>query len=374
MTLLLKYATATHIYIPIVKRAVVDFAVGADWTPAAGDVKISIDGGAAANVTNLPTAIAMGNTAIWDFSMTSGEMTGAKILITVADAATKAVEDQAILVETFGNASAALVFDLSTASQVVASVTGAVGSVTGNVGGNVTGTVGSVVGAVGSVTGAVGSVTGAVGSVTGAVGSVTGNVGGNVVGTVASVVGAVGSVTGAVASVTGNVGGNVTGTVGSVVGAVGSVASGGIAAASIASGAITNAKFAAGAIDATAIADGAIDAATFAAGAINAAAIATDAITAAKIAADAIGASELAADAATEIATAVWAATMTELSAVPGVTASVLSALELVFLATRNKITQTATTTLLRNDADAATIGTSTVSDDGTTFVRGKFV
>lgn len=39
----------------------------------------------------------------------------------------------------------------------------------------------------------------------------------------------------------------------------------------------------------------------------------------------------------------------------------------------RNKMTQTSTTTLLRNDADSATIGTSTVSDDGTTFTRGEF-
>lgn len=39
----------------------------------------------------------------------------------------------------------------------------------------------------------------------------------------------------------------------------------------------------------------------------------------------------------------------------------------------RNKMTQTSTTTLLRNDADSGTIGTSTVSDDGTTFTRGEF-
>ena len=68
----------------------------------------------------------------------------------------------------------------------------------------------------------------------------------------------------------------------------------------------------------------------------------------------------------------VWAKTMTELAAVPGVTASVLSALQWIFLLSRNKITQTATTQLVRNDADSATIGTSTVSDDGTTFTRGK--
>lgn len=135
------------------------------------------------------------------------------------------------------------------------------------------------------------------------------------------------------------------------------------------SGAITAASIAADAITAAKVADGTIDATTFAAGAINAAAIATDAITAAKIAADAIGASELAADAVDEI----WAKAMTEIAAVPAVTASVIDALRWMFAISRNKITQTATTQLIRNDADAATIGTSTVSDDATTFTRGKF-
>ncbi len=114
-----KYGVARHIYIPIVKRAVVDFAVSADWTPAAGDVKISKDGGAAANVTNLPTAIAMGNTAIWDFSLTATEMQATQIVVTVADAATKAVEDQAFVIETYGNASAQDGFDISSATPTV---------------------------------------------------------------------------------------------------------------------------------------------------------------------------------------------------------------------------------------------------------------
>lgn len=111
-----KYATATHIYVPIPKRGVTDFAVGADWTPASGDVKISIDGGAAANLTNLPTAIVMGNTAQWDFSLTSSETTGKKISITVADSATKAVEDQFLSIETYGHASAQYQADYSLAN------------------------------------------------------------------------------------------------------------------------------------------------------------------------------------------------------------------------------------------------------------------
>lgn len=108
-----KYNTATNIYIPMIKRAVVDFAVSADWTPAAADVKISKDGGAAANITTLPVAITMGNTAMWNFAVSATELSAAKVVITVADAATKAVEDQTILIETFANASAQFQMDWS---------------------------------------------------------------------------------------------------------------------------------------------------------------------------------------------------------------------------------------------------------------------
>lgn len=118
MEFLRKYNAATHVYIPIVKRGVVDLAVSADWTPAAGDVKISKDGGAAANVTNLPAAITMGNAAYWDFSLTSTEMQAAKVVVTVADSATKAVEDQCFLVVTYGNASAEYPPDFSDATAL----------------------------------------------------------------------------------------------------------------------------------------------------------------------------------------------------------------------------------------------------------------
>jgi len=40
----------------------------------------------------------------------------------------------------------------------------------------------------------------------------------------------------------------------------------------------------------------------------------------------------------------------------------------------RNKVTQTNTTQKVRNTADSADIGSSTVSDDGTTFIRGAFI
>lgn len=117
-----KYGVARHIYIPVIKRDVADYAVSGDWTPAAGDVKISKDGGAAANVTNLPSAITMGNTAMWDFSLTAAEMQAAQIVVMVADSATKVVEDQTFIIETYGNASAQHELDID-AAQVAANVT-----------------------------------------------------------------------------------------------------------------------------------------------------------------------------------------------------------------------------------------------------------
>lgn len=111
-----KYNVASHVYIPMVKRAVVDFAVGADWTPAAGDCKIIKDGGAAANVGTLPVAIVSGNGAVWDFALSATELSAAKVIVTVVDSATKAVEDQGFVVETFGNASAMFQEDWSVAT------------------------------------------------------------------------------------------------------------------------------------------------------------------------------------------------------------------------------------------------------------------
>lgn len=64
---------------------------------------------------------------------------------------------------------------------------------------------------------------------------------------------------------------------------------------------------------------------------------------------------------------------MTEPTAVPAVTASLKDALEWLFVLARNKVTQTATEQKVRNDADAADIGSAAVSDDGTTFERSKF-
>jgi hypothetical protein len=171
------------------------------------------------------------------------------------------------------------------------------GNQTANLTGNLSGSVGSVTGAVGSVTAAVTlptipanwiaaagiaasalngkgdwnvGKTGYALTATTGLGNQTANITGNLSGSVGSVTGAVGSVTGAVGSVTG---------------AVGSVTA-----------------------------------------AVTLPTIPANWITAAGIAADAIGASELAADAASEIGTAVWAATGRDLSTTPPTAAAVADA------------------------------------------------
>jgi hypothetical protein len=58
----------------------------------------------------------MGNGAVWDFSLTATELQAAKIVVTVVDAATKAVEDQCFEIVTFGNASAEYAPDFSDAT------------------------------------------------------------------------------------------------------------------------------------------------------------------------------------------------------------------------------------------------------------------
>ena len=65
--------------------------------------------------------------------------------------------------------------------------------------------------------------------------------------------------------------------------------------------------------------------------------------------------------------------THAESSGVPAATASLKDSLVWLKTLSRNKITQTATTQTLRDDADGADIATSTVSDDGTTFTRGEY-
>ncbi len=105
MEVLRKRNTATTIYFPMIKVGVQDFAQGGDWTPVAADTKYSVDGGAFANTTNVPTHEGQG---FWSLALVAGEVNGMVTAIAVVDAATKAVEDQALLVATYGDSSASI--------------------------------------------------------------------------------------------------------------------------------------------------------------------------------------------------------------------------------------------------------------------------
>lgn len=98
-----KYGAAATILFPMIKAGETNFATGSDWTPVAADTQISKDEAAFGNTTNTPSHEGNG---MWSLSLTATEMQAARIMITVVDAATKAVEDQAIIISTYGNASA----------------------------------------------------------------------------------------------------------------------------------------------------------------------------------------------------------------------------------------------------------------------------
>ncbi len=65
--------------------------------------------------------------------------------------------------------------------------------------------------------------------------------------------------------------------------------------------------------------------------------------------------------------------TNTEVTAVPASTATLVSMIKWLYILSRNKLTQTSTTQIVKANDNSTTVGTSTVSDDGTTAVRGIF-
>ena len=115
MAYLRKYGTATTLLVPMIIKDDTDFAGSGDWTPASGDVKVSKDDAAFANVGTLPTAVG----TMWKFTLSATEMQCARLVVQVIDSATKAVEDQSFAIDTYGNASANIEFDLDNATPTV---------------------------------------------------------------------------------------------------------------------------------------------------------------------------------------------------------------------------------------------------------------
>lgn len=75
----------------------------------------------------------------------------------------------------------------------------------------------------------------------------------------------------------------------------------------------------------------------------------------------------------TEVVDALAVDTYAEPGSVPAATATLAAKIGWLFTLARNKRTTTSAVDTLRNDADAGTIATSAISDDGTTFVRNKY-
>jgi hypothetical protein len=113
MFLLAKYGTQTTFHFPLEIRGAVDLAGNADFTPVVGDVKISKDGAAATNTANVPTCLVAPDIH-WQLTLTAPELTSSVSIIQLVDQTVpKAVEDQFILIYTYGNAAAKIGVDLS---------------------------------------------------------------------------------------------------------------------------------------------------------------------------------------------------------------------------------------------------------------------
>lgn len=112
MIYLAKYGAAYTFEFPVVKAGAIDFAVSGDWTPATGDTKICKDGGNVTNTSNNPAAVGGTGSRLWKLTLTATEMQAARVAIQIVDAA---IEDQAIIIATYGHASAQHAFDLDKA-------------------------------------------------------------------------------------------------------------------------------------------------------------------------------------------------------------------------------------------------------------------
>lgn len=97
--------------------------------------------------------------------------------------------------------------------------------------------------------------------------------------------------------------------------------------------------------------------------------IATAGIGSAAWAAGAITAAAISADVSSEI----WSEAAVEPTGVPAVTVSMLSSISWLLALSRNKITQTSVLQTVLADNTANTIAASTISDDGTVFIRNEF-
>lgn len=105
---LAKYGVQTTFYFPLITRDAADFIT--DAAHEAGDSKIIKDGGAAANTAN---AFVNEGAGWYSLTLSAAEMQAARIAISVIDQDVKEFEDQGVLIQTHGHASASITTDLN---------------------------------------------------------------------------------------------------------------------------------------------------------------------------------------------------------------------------------------------------------------------
>ena len=113
MFFLAKYGVQTSFRFAVIKSSSSDLAASGDWTPATGDTKISKDGGNVANTSNNPSAVGGTGSVLWSITLTAAELQAAEVVIQIVDSATKTIEDQTLVIYTYGHASAKIQADLS---------------------------------------------------------------------------------------------------------------------------------------------------------------------------------------------------------------------------------------------------------------------
>lgn len=99
MEVLRPKGVAADIHFPLVDKGLTDFDSGCTFV--AGDVKVSKDGAAFANTSNLPSHIGAG---IYKLTLTASEMNADRIAVVVVDQTSpRDWEDQAILIATYAD-------------------------------------------------------------------------------------------------------------------------------------------------------------------------------------------------------------------------------------------------------------------------------
>lgn len=92
-----KYGIQQTFYFPMIVAGGTDLATGTDWTPAATDADIIMDGGTSAQATN---TVADETGGLWSITLTAAELRATRIAVLIVDSATKAVEDQCLIIST----------------------------------------------------------------------------------------------------------------------------------------------------------------------------------------------------------------------------------------------------------------------------------